>query len=496
METPPNYQALKAKYLRQVFKSHADGKSIDGRIRRLWALTKSLAQCDNTDEKVRLLCSSRGLTELVELEILCNFGSWEGLVRGLESFFPAGIHVKDVRELEPQRQIPSRDILASSGGRFDDNFSNGVEGDVQKSIPCSLAYLSAKLESTEGCCTTNTADNTTESTSISSGDEKLETATNLTNLSLSSGGLEQEGREGIVEVVSMSSINPLDKANSEPCRLLCGVGVRDPVPLAAQGNVQRRLTGNNGFLEGSLDSSDECVIDSREELGLASEETRFCCITEGRIQGSSDLSLHRGSNSHICRWKPGSLIKYSIDYDSFVAQGSNKKNADYALRSLKKALGKWNMLKIGVEFEYVDPGTSSIAFELKYFKWPQHAPFNILESTLATSFFPVDIEDSTCPLPLYIFSTAFKGSYRPFMTRVFLHEGAHILGGRHENAATAEKNDASVQLGNPNDQSVLVTGRHPKHISLHRLDAQWFSHLMALPAGSNVDGFPIRDVTL
>ncbi|KAF2972771.1 hypothetical protein GQX73_g779 [Xylaria multiplex] len=185
------------------------------------------------------------------------------------------------------------------------------------------------------------------------------------------------------------------------------------------------------------------------------EKINFSCLTQGCIkQGSTHLRLHRGNNETIGRWKFGSEIKYSIDYDSFLTKGRTKDDADYALKSLQVALEEWNRHNIGVMFKFVEPDTSPIVFQLEFEHEPLHIPFDIRSSVLASSFFPAH---QAWDRKLYVFAASFDNSLRPHMTKIFLHESAHILGGRHENADTAEKDDPSVQLGTPNKQSVLVT---------------------------------------
>lgn len=83
------------------------------------------------------------------------------------------------------------------------------------------------------------------------------------------------------------------------------------------------------------------------------------------------------------------------------------------------------------------------------------------------------------------------------MTNIFLHEAAHILGGRHENAATIEHFDLSVELGSPNPLSILDPFPSLKAVAqmqLHPKDIQRFHEFMTFPEGHNLSGFPIHDV--
>ncbi|KAJ8128088.1 hypothetical protein O1611_g5549 [Lasiodiplodia mahajangana] len=217
----------------------------------------------------------------------------------------------------------------------------------------------------------------------------------------------------------------------------------------------------------------------------------YHCFTQARIEaGSSDLYLHTGNDKLIYRWKRGSTILYSVDYKSFK-RSDGAIDADYALECLETALGKWNAYEIGVKFNFVPPETDGITFNLSYKPMSSYADTNL--RVFARAFFPADAYMRTTPRKLYIFGVSFDAEYRQDIMRIFLHEAAHILGGRHSNAATAETSEPCVLLGATNDTSVLDSGR-PGAISLYPHDVDSFRQFMNLPNGTSLGGCRIHDI--
>ncbi|KAI0546334.1 hypothetical protein F4679DRAFT_558090 [Xylaria curta] len=391
----------------------------------------------------------------------------------------------------------------------------GISANIRPmSSPPSTQY-GAELESSERGGFTVAADSAVESGSLSSqGDE----TTNPTDLELASDksaqsdeqeGLRDEEYSGDDHRVVNYILGPLSAARLEPGELLCGIGAS----LAAQERIRGPFTGNishpNGFLvldhehgngvfQDTMPAKELPCVNSNinNELESILEGTKFCCITQ-RCTGLCDLYLHRGRDEFVARWPFGSEIKYSIDYNSF----GTRNDANYALNQLQFAIGTWNSHNIGVQFNFVEPNEpiesnqSPIIFRLKYKRAMSRD-----KMIFAKSFFPIDVERRR-PCKLYIFGVSFDGQYRGDMWRTFLHEIAHILGGRHENAPERERDSPFVLLGSRNDQSVLVGDREPSTINLHPEDIEWFKNFMGYPEGSSIcdpDGrmVPIRDIAL
>ncbi|KAI0865766.1 hypothetical protein F4860DRAFT_264898 [Xylaria cubensis] len=377
----------------------------------------------------------------------------------------------------------------------------------------------AQLESSGRGSFTIAADSAVESESLTSqGDETI----NPTESELSSDKpAHNDGQEGLRDkehgrddnsVVSYS-LNPLSAAEPKLGELLRGVGAS----LAQQENTQRPFTSNPSHPNGFLDLHHEhdngicqCTMPSEElphvksnvtdEIEAILEYTKFCCITQGCTRPDiRDLNLHVGRDEFIARWPFGCVIKFSIDYDSF----NNRNDADYALNQLKLAAVLWNSCNIGVQFVHVEPSEPSepnqspIIFKLKY-KGKSVSCDGLI---FARAFFPIDVERRPLPCKLYIFGVSFEDQYRDAMWRTFLHEIAHILGGRHENPPEWERRVPFGLFGSQNDQSVLVGDRGPGPISLHWMDIRLFRRFMKLPEGSlirNSDGYmtPVRDIVL
>ncbi|GAW23351.1 hypothetical protein ANO14919_129080 [Xylariales sp. No.14919] len=355
------------------------------------------------------------------------------------------------------------------------------------------------------------SNNTTLSGSISSLGDEPGPSTDPTEL-------EQPGQEekqttfrdkdpcdGVNSVFN-HAVDSLSAAKTEPGELLYCVGGGS---LAEEGSRQGLLAGYVSHSDGAPGSDNGHCITIRQNYASWTEpleeqssgdskinpleDVKFYCLTQGSTgRGSTHLRLHINGNRTISRWRLGSEIKYTIDYDSFLAKGRSKADADHALRSLQDALAVWSAFEIGVRFKFIEPNTGPITFELRYDREPLYGPANLRSSVLAASFFPVH---KVSNLELCVYDISFDPSLRPHMTKTFLHEVAHILGGRHEDAAEAEQDEPSVQLGLPNKDSVLVTDRHPSAIRLHWKDIRWFQEFMAFPEGHVVGGFPVSSIT-
>ncbi|RWA04527.1 hypothetical protein EKO27_g10579 [Xylaria grammica] len=302
------------------------------------------------------------------------------------------------------------------------------------------------------------------------------------------------------------TVDSLSAAKTEPGELLYCVG---GASLAEEESPRTPFAGHVGHSDGAPGSDHGHGITIRqnyapwtEPLGEQSsgdskinplEDVKFYCLTQGCTgRGSTHLRLHIDGNRTISRWRLGSEIRYTVDYNSFLAKGRSRADADHALRSLQDALAVWSAFDIGIRFIFIEPNTGPVTFELRYDREPLYGPANLRSYVLAASFFPVH---KVSDLELCVYDISFDPSLRPHMTKTFLHEVAHILGGRHEDAAEAEQDEPSVQLGLPNKDSVLVTDRHPSAIWLHWKDIRWFQEFMAFPEGHVVGGFPISSIT-
>ncbi|KAI1427218.1 hypothetical protein F5Y12DRAFT_178385 [Xylaria sp. FL1777] len=321
--------------------------------------------------------------------------------------------------------------------------------------------------------------------------------------------IRDEEHNGDGDSVFNSNMDPLSAANSDPDELLLCVGAKliaqedtePPFPSTVSHPADspgsrdgHAITVRENYAPWDEPPREESSVSSKTESTL--DNTKFLCLTQGYVgRDSCDLHLHRGYNRFIGRWKQGSVIKYSIDYESFSANGRSDCDACYALKSLQNAVELWNCVDIGVKFEFVEPNTGPIIFKLKYKHEPEGGSPDTRHLVLARSFFPVDaVPPRSRPCKLYVYASSFDTSFRPYMMRTFLHESAHILGGRHQNADKNESGLPCVLLGSPNDMSVLATYCHPRNISLHWQDIKLFHDFMGFPKEHNIDGFPIRDI--
>ncbi|KAF9780692.1 hypothetical protein IL306_015057, partial [Fusarium sp. DS 682] len=223
--------------------------------------------------------------------------------------------------------------------------------------------------------------------------------------------------------------------------------------------------------------------ESLESIGPLSNECTpeiFRCVTDG--SGSTHILSARVGYSRrengrrlLPRWKPGSVITYSIDVDSFPSQRS----ARFAERALDKAAGDWNSRDVGIRFQSLKHEGQAV-FTLKYYPAPN--------GLFAESFFP-DSKRRT----LSIFKYAFKKAYRKFMANIFRHELGHVLGLRHEEAGTRESKIPSVALSPPNGRSIMRYFRDPSSLCIQDSDVAAVRKLCAIE-GEQFEGFLVITV--
>ncbi|KAI0869854.1 hypothetical protein GGS24DRAFT_477518 [Hypoxylon argillaceum] len=219
-------------------------------------------------------------------------------------------------------------------------------------------------------------------------------------------------------------------------------------------------------------------------------ETKAGCVTERFTAGnprflSFDMGSHFG-NWIIARWCEGAVITFSIDYDSFWCEGWSTQEADLALFHLCQAADQYNLLRLGVTFKYVPPGSGPVVFQLRFHRFTPLIP-----GALAHSFSPITAVESKDSLPLYVFGAAFKAGS---MAMTFMHELAHILGGRHPSAGVNEPSNPSVELGPTDNVSILATRCHPGTLFLHQNDIESLKMFYGLPEGSYIEGHPVYEV--
>ncbi|KAF5724929.1 calcium-translocating P-type ATPase [Fusarium mundagurra] len=220
--------------------------------------------------------------------------------------------------------------------------------------------------------------------------------------------------------------------------------------------------------------------ESAGSLGNQCTPEIFRCVTDS--SGSTHILSARVGYSRrengrrlLPRWKPGSVITYSIDVDSFTSQRS----AILAERALDKAAGDWNSRDVGIRFQSLKHEGQAV-FTLKYYPAPN--------GLFAESFFP-DSKRRT----LSIFKYAFKKEYRKFMANIFRHELGHVLGLRHEEAGTRESKIPSVALSTPNSQSIMRYFRDPSSLCIQDSDIAAVRKLCAIE-GEQFEGFQVITV--
>ncbi|KAF0327170.1 matrix metalloproteinase-11 [Colletotrichum asianum] len=211
------------------------------------------------------------------------------------------------------------------------------------------------------------------------------------------------------------------------------------------------------------------------------------CITQAPIPKAlsnaknKDLGAIMLGLAHECpRWMPGSVLKWVVMKEGFKTPA----DADYAAQHLNMACLKWNELNVGVTFEWV---SNVVDATFALFHGGSHG------NTLASAFFPNPNDISM----MLVYNAAFSiPRWKANMWKMFMHELGHVLGLRHEFAmdtATGEKREmfAAVQLGPPNDRSVMTYGREPPEVQ--ESDVESTRKFYALEDGAMMGLTPVQD---
>ncbi|KAF5006802.1 hypothetical protein FDECE_6857 [Fusarium decemcellulare] len=152
--------------------------------------------------------------------------------------------------------------------------------------------------------------------------------------------------------------------------------------------------------------------------------------------GSSNLSRVRvGHNNHIVRWQRDTILKFSVDLDSFPYDNDGL----YVLECFEKAIMTYPVV---VHFKYVtfdEPAT----FVICYRPTPDDGDCQTYAEAFLPSFAPENRK-------LEVYALALK--YRHCMVNILAHEIGHILGLRHE---FHDIGHPSVQIGLEDRNSVM-----------------------------------------
>ncbi|KAI1162170.1 hypothetical protein F5B18DRAFT_409172 [Nemania serpens] len=399
------------------------------------------------------------------------------------SMTPPVLPEQPAQELEQFYPGSKRLLTIHDAGRFDNSPVVQIQQSLQEFVPYSPEQSAAELDSDERDSTTGSESVSTRSNDDKCGDEDRAVINNGPHPPST---VESGSDEIPYGVGGVSHTTP----GNTPGQCTSDVNHMSDPPCPDRGHS---ITISQNYAPWDEITRNHSNVGNETET--TTEKIKYHCLTQGCVgRDSRLLRIHRGHIKHIGRWRFGSTIKFSIDYNSFVSNGRTKEDADYALRLFQTATEVWNCHNIGVDFKFEETNTSPVVFQLKYTPEPWGVQPHDRDGIQAMSFFPVDCVNRRLPLEVYVFRAAFNSLVRPAMTRTFLHEVAHILGGRHEDAATMERDEPSVQLGFPNNLSVLTNDRSPSSISLHWKDVKWFSDFMRFPPGHRIDGYSIVDI--
>lgn len=119
---------------------------------------------------------------------------------------------------------------------------------------------------------------------------------------------------------------------------------------ATTATEQRERIGKEQETPGSLDELKEKSRRSPDHLmsdARSASNSNYDCVTQKSMLKPYPNEIRIGIAGKIPRWKPGSIIRYTVRTWSFLLPD----DADCASRSLDKAAEEWNKKHIGVQFK-------------------------------------------------------------------------------------------------------------------------------------------------
>ena len=203
----------------------------------------------------------------------------------------------------------------------------------------------------------------------------------------------------------------------------------------------------------------------------------YCMTQEGSASNFNDVRAGCFDPSLnecvVPRWLGNREIKWALDAESFASPAK----ATIAELNLNRATSHWNGRGIPVTFRQCEPDEPH-TFLLRYVK--------SLDDAIARGFFPND------PVRvLYITRLGFKQKFHDKMYNIFLHEIGHIMGLRHEFAATKEKSNPSAEVSPPDDLSVMNYFPGSFNFEVQDSDVEGLRALYRLREGSWFKGFKV-----
>lgn len=189
----------------------------------------------------------------------------------------------------------------------------------------------------------------------------------------------------------------------------------------------------------NLDGAEEVIRKSGVGETVSVPGSEYVCQTQVSLPVRplkvDPHAIWVGYGGKIPRWKKGSTVNFA----AFSGGYPTPNNAIFAAYRLNEAAQKWNSYNVGVKFKWVGK-LADAAFVLAY--------GGDQGNTLARAFFPNSNDLNT----LFVYKKAFEPGFVNFMTNVFLHELGHVIGLRHEFAASE---GGAVKWGASNPLSVM-----------------------------------------
>jgi Met-zincin len=172
----------------------------------------------------------------------------------------------------------------------------------------------------------------------------------------------------------------------------------------------------------------------------SNSEGKYVCATQRSLPVPNKPNDHHriwlGMDNEIPRWARGSVVNYTVSDSGWPSY----QHAQLVLNDLIAATNEWNSHQVGVSFNYVG-NFEDAAFTAVYGGYKGNV--------YADAFFP-NSKDLNF-INVYDFSFTPNELWK--LKAVFLHELGHVLGLRHEFAATESL--TVVEFGSSNPLSVM-----------------------------------------
>ncbi|KAK0711767.1 hypothetical protein B0H67DRAFT_555695 [Lasiosphaeris hirsuta] len=227
----------------------------------------------------------------------------------------------------------------------------------------------------------------------------------------------------------------------------------------------------------------------------------FRCSTQDDGNSERILLAQAGrrcddGNLRLPRWKPFSLITFTLLDESFDTQSEARRVDD----AVTDAVRDWNrfLKTFGIQFQRVARDDERPLFFIAYITREQNEQreqndpnyHKTAVQKYAKAFFP---DSAPRKRRLRVYADALSVS-NTHLANIMRHEFGHILGLRHDNAAKDEDYNPSVRLLPPNPHSIMTSLVPEDSTGIQISDVEALNTLYALEDGSNFENFTVATI--